>query len=49
MYILQVKYKRTWKWGINQYDTKEAAEARVKELANVGIKARIRMADELFR
>ena len=48
MYILQVRFRRSWKWGINTYETLEAAEARVAELEAVGIKARIRQASELY-
>lgn len=48
MYVLQVKFRRSWKWGINTYETKEAAQKRVEELAAKGIKARIRLASELY-
>ncbi len=48
MYILQVKHRRVWRWGIKTYATMEAAQKRVQELGNVGIKARIRRAAELF-
>lgn len=48
MYTLQIKYQRSWKWGIHQYDTLAEAETRVKELAKVGIKARIRLTNELY-
>lgn len=49
MYTLQVNFHGKWKWGIKQYDTKEAADARVAELAAVGIKSRIRLTSDLFR
>ena len=48
MYILQVKYKRSWKWGINTYNTIEEANNRVEELAKAGIKSRVRLASELY-
>lgn len=48
MYILQVRFRKSWKWGRNTYATREAAEARIAELAAVGIKARIRLASELY-
>lgn len=48
MYRLQVKYCGEWKWGIRDYNTLDAAKNRVKELAKVGIKARIKLAAELF-
>lgn len=48
MYILQVKDRRVWRWGIQRYETLEAAQERVQELEKVGIKARIRRAAELF-
>lgn len=49
MYILQVKDRRVWRWGIQRYETMEAAQERVQELAKVGIKARIRLEAELYR
>lgn len=48
MYRLQVQYKNRWRWGIVEYDTPEAAAARVEELNRVGIKARIRRSEEIF-
>lgn len=48
MYRLQVMYYGEWKWGIREYATIEAAKARVKELAKVGIKARVKTSAELF-
>ena len=48
MYRLQIRYKRSWKWGINTYETRKAAEARIVELAAVGIKARIKNESELL-
>lgn len=48
MYRLQVKYYGEWKWGIREYDTLDAAKNRVKELAKVGIKARVKLTAELF-
>lgn len=48
MYRLQVRFKRSWKWGINTYETLEAAEARVAELEAVGIKARIKLNSEIL-
>lgn len=39
---LKVKYtKRSWKTGINVYDTIEQANARVEELKKVGITAKV--------
>ena len=46
---LQVKYGNRWKWGIVEYETLEAAENRVAELNRVGITARIKRAEELYR
>ena len=48
MYRLQVWYNRHWKWGIVDYETFDAATARVAELAKVGIKARVKPRSELF-
>lgn len=48
MYILQVRYYGRWKWGVNRYYTEAEAAVRVKELASVGIKARVRLAAELY-
>ncbi|MCX4355886.1 MAG: hypothetical protein OSJ43_06630 [Oscillospiraceae bacterium] len=47
MYILQVKYCGRWKYGVNRYDTEAEATARVKKLASVGIKARVKLTAEL--
>lgn len=49
MYRLQVKFNSQWKWGIVEYTSIEQATARVDELSKVGIKARIRKAEELYR
>ena len=48
MYILQLKDRRVWRWGIQRYNTKEEAQRRVQELAKVGIRARIRLAAEVY-
>lgn len=48
MYVLQIKFYSEWKWGVVRYNSIEDAEKRVKELAKVGIKARIRLISELF-
>lgn len=48
MYTLQLKDRRVWRWGIKRYETIEDAQRRVKELAKVGIKARIRKTAEIF-
>jgi hypothetical protein len=48
MFTLQVLFQRKWKWGIVQYDTIEAAESRVQELAKVGIQARVKLTSELY-
>ena len=46
-YRLQVWYARHWKWGLHDY-TLEQAKRRIDELKEVGIKARIKPAYELF-
>ena len=48
MFRLQVKYEKSWRWGIKEYATKEEAEKRVAELAKVGIVARVKTNAELF-
>ena len=48
MFRIQVRYNGRWKWGVNDYQTLEAAEKRIAELKKVGIKARIKPAAELF-
>lgn len=48
LFRLQVFFKGSWRWGINEYDSEEKAAERVKELAKVGIKARIGKNAELF-
>lgn len=48
MYTLQVMVQKKWRWGIVQYDTLEAAKQRVKELAVVGIKSRVKLTAELY-
>ncbi len=48
MYRLQVKFKGEWRWGLNDYNSEAEANARVAELAKVGIKSRVRKAAELF-
>lgn len=48
MYIIQVRYCGRWKWGVNRYDTETEALARVAKLASVGIKARVKLASELY-
>ncbi len=48
MYRLQVLYYGNWRWGIREYNTLEAAKARIKELKKVGIRARVKLAAELF-
>jgi len=48
MYRLQVEYYGEWRWGIRDYDTLDAAESRIKELAKVGIRARVKLTAELF-
>lgn len=39
MYILRVWDGRRWRWGINRYSTASEAQARVKRLKEVGIRA----------
>ena len=46
-YRVQVYVGKSWRWGLHDY-TKEQAEARVNELKQVRIKARIRPSKELF-
>lgn len=48
MFRLQVRYGRSWKWGLNVYNTLEDAQKRVEELNKVGIKSRIKKNEELF-
>lgn len=49
MYILQVKdHRQKWRWGLRQYETLDMAQKRLKELADVGIIARIRVFSESF-
>lgn len=49
MYTLQVKFGKQWRWGIVKYDTIEAATARVGELSKVGITARVRKTEEIYK
>lgn len=46
-YRIQVWSKGAWRWGLSDY-TKEQAEDRLKQMTDVGIKARIRPSSELF-
>lgn len=48
MYRLQVKFNGRWKWGIQEYDTLEAAAERAAELKKIGITARVKSSVELF-
>lgn len=48
MYRLQVKFNGRCKWGIQEYETLEAAAERVADLKKVGITARVKLAAELF-
>jgi hypothetical protein len=48
MFTIQVWFQRHWKWGVRQYSTLEEANARVQELAKVGIKSRVRLTSELY-
>ncbi len=48
MFRLQVWYKKSWRWGIVEYDSIETANDRVAELKKLGIKARVRDNAELF-
>lgn len=41
MYRLQVKLGKSWKLGLNVYDTKEAAEKRKERMESVGHKVKI--------
>lgn len=49
MYRLQVKVKKTWRWGLVEYSSIKQAEARVAELKAVCITARVRDNKDLFR
>lgn len=48
MYRLQVWCMKHWVWGRNEYDSMEAATARVAELKKAGIKARVKPSRELY-
>ena len=48
MFRLQVWFNKNWKWGLNDYETLEAAMKRIAELKTVGIKARVKPVAELF-
>lgn len=48
MFTLEVRYSGRWKWGVRTYNTLEDAERRVKELASIGIRSRIRKASDLW-
>ena len=48
MYRLQVLCNGAWKWGICDYDTLDAANNRIMELAEVGIKAKIGLTTDLL-
>ena len=49
MFTLQVKYNGRWKWSIRTYQTMEDAKRRIEELAQGGIKSRVRLAAELYQ
>lgn len=49
MYRLQVYVSKKWVWGLNDYQTLEAANERVAQMKAVGIKARVRPLDELLK
>lgn len=49
MYRLQVWVNKHWVWGLNDYDSIEAATDRVTQMKAVGIKARVRPLAELLR
>jgi hypothetical protein len=47
MYSLRVKtYRHGWRWSLRRYKTLQEAQARVQELAQVGIKAIISIPQE---
>lgn len=48
MFALEVRFGNRWKWGVRTYNTIEEAELRVKELASVGIRSRVRKASDLW-
>lgn len=48
IYRVQVWYDKHWVWGLNDYNTEEAAQERVKKMKSVGIRARVRPLAELL-
>lgn len=46
MYKIQVWYDRHWKDGLHVYGTIDAAQRRLEQLTNVGIKARLKPVTE---
>ena len=49
MYRLEVKCSGKWRWGVRMYETLADAEKRIKELARIGIKARIKEAGAFYK
>ena len=49
MYRLEVKCGGKWRWGIRTYETLADAENRVKELSRVGIRARVKVAEDFYK
>lgn len=43
-----VKVGKTWKMGLNDYDSYDLAAEREKELNNIGIKSKIVSSDLLY-
>jgi hypothetical protein len=49
MYRLQVYVNKKWVWGLNDYETHEAAIKRLTQMKAVGIKARVRPLADLLK
>lgn len=45
---IMVKVGKTWKMGLNDYDSYDLAAEREKELNNIGIKSKIVSSDLLY-
>lgn len=48
MFRLKVKFGSKWKWGVNDYTSREAAQKRVEELRAVGIISKIEPLSKLL-
>lgn len=47
-YILKLKDRRVWRWGIVRYSSLEEAQNRVNELGRIGIRAKIYPESDLY-